>query len=137
MNRRSVLLTLAALGVLVSVVGGVGLFAALTDSATTGTSTAESSALGGSADIKIATASVPDGSAGGNLVCGESSENLATGPFTVSNLATGYVGPRAYFCVANLGSEQVDLSLDVFEGVDVDFACTGDEALTGDASCRQ
>jgi hypothetical protein len=131
MNRRSVLLTLAALGVLVSVVGGVGLFAALTDSAATGTSTAESSALGTSADIAIASASV----VGGTVQCNPFSENLATGPFTVSSLTPGYTGTRAYFCVANRGSQSVQLSLDIFEGVDVDFACTGDEAENGDASC--
>ena len=139
MNRRSVLLTLATLGALVSVVGGVGLFAALTDTATTGPSTAQSGALGGSADLRIATAFIPDGSApGANLACGPFSENLATGPFTVSIGAphSGTVQDgRAYFCVTNDGSQPVDLSLDIFDGVDVDFACTGDEALNGDASC--
>jgi hypothetical protein len=61
--RRSVLLTVAALGGLVSLIGGAGLFSALTDTARTGTNSAESAALAGSADIQLAagTFSIPDG----------------------------------------------------------------------------
>ena len=56
--RRSALITLAALGGLICLIGGTGLFAALTDSARSGTNSLESGALAGSADIQLSNASV-------------------------------------------------------------------------------
>ena len=55
--RRSVLGSLAALGVVVCGLGGTGLFAALTDTARGGPNSVESAPLAGSADIQLADAS--------------------------------------------------------------------------------
>jgi hypothetical protein len=39
------------------------------------------------------------------------------------------------FCIRNVGSQSVTLAALVDDLTDVDVACTGDEALHGDASC--
>jgi hypothetical protein len=129
--RRSVFLTLAALGGLVSLIGGIGLFAALTDTATTGQNSADSGALAASADIQLATAIL---GANGEIQCGQFSENLATGFFTLSDVQPGEQSPRELFCIKNAGSQQVALTVDVFELTDVETGCTGDEE-TFDNTC--
>jgi hypothetical protein len=133
--RRSVLLTVAALGGLVCLLGGTVLFSALQDTARTGTNSAESAAMGASADIQLATATLPTS---GPTVCGTFSENLTSGLISITEasprqdfLAT----PR--FCVKNVGSQPVTLNVLADELTDMDVACTGDEALAGDASCGQ
>lgn len=137
--RRSVLLTLAALGALVSLIGGAGLFSALTDTARTGTNSAESGALAASADIQLATANVVPGPLGelGHIQCGTFAENLTTGLFTVSGVGPGYSSDTTptYLCVRNVGSQSVALGFGADELVETDFACTGDEALNGDLTC--
>lgn len=130
--RRSVLITLVVLGSLISLIGGTGLFAALTDSARTGTNTVDSAALAGSADIQIATATKP---AGSPFACGTYSEDLASGFFTVADVAPGYSSPPAYFCLKNVGSQPVTIWASADALVDTDTACTGDEALHGDTTC--
>lgn len=136
--RRSVLLTLAALGALVSLIGGAGLFSALTDTARTGTNSAESAPLAASADIQLATATVVPGPSGENLIqCGTFSENLTSGLFTVTGVTPGYSSepPVTYLCISNVGSQAVSLSMGADELVEVDYACTGDESLAGDLTC--
>ena len=135
--RRSVLITLAALGGLICLIGGTGLFAALTDTARSGTNEVESAPIAASADIRVARAPFDTGVAGEALQCGEFSEDLATAFFTVENASPGYESRDNYYCVQNVGSQGVTLSALVDELVDVDFACTGDEELHGDTSCGE
>jgi hypothetical protein len=130
--RRSSLLTLTALGALICLIGGTGLFAALTDTARTGTNTVDSAALAGSADIQIATAVQEPWPA---ITCGSFSEDLATGFFTASDARPGEFAVGQFFCLKNVGSQTVTISGMADELTDVDFACTGDEALLGDATC--
>ncbi len=132
--RRSILLTLALLGALVSVVGGLGLFAALNDTAVTGTNAAESGSLTASADIQLATATAPaEGST--QIQCGTFADNLATAIFDVADVGLGYTSETVYVCVKNAGSQTITLSMDATELSDVETDCTGDEALNGDTSC--
>src|SRR5687768_8455147 len=98
--RRSVLLTLAALGGLVSLLGGAGLFSALTDTARTGTNSAESAALAGSADIQLAAGSFNAGA----IDCGTFSEDLASGFFELTDLTPGFISQGRNFCIRNVGS---------------------------------
>jgi hypothetical protein len=131
--RRSGLMTLALLGAVVSVIGGVGLFAALTDTGKTGTITVDSDAMAGSADIKLTTADVVDADMDGaleSIACDTTgySDDLATDPQTAS-VAPGFVSDKLYFCIKNVGSQPVSLTFDAFEMVDVELACTGDESL--------
>jgi hypothetical protein len=133
-TKRSALVTVAALGALVCVIGGTGLFAALQDSARSGTNSAESDAMAGSADIQVSTATVT--AAGTGVACGSFSENLseASPLHTVTGVTPGFVN-NAWYCVKNVGSQQVTLSALSDELTDFDYACTGDEALHGDTTC--
>jgi hypothetical protein len=129
--RRPVLVTVAILGLVIVLIGGTGLFAALTDTARTGTNTVDSAGLAASADLQLATATrdYP-----GPIVCGAYSENLASGFFTVADVVPGYNSPPVYFCVKNAGSQTVNLSAMVDELADLDTSCTGDEAVY-DTTC--
>ena len=131
--RRSALLTIAVLGGLVSLLGGTVLFAALQDTARTGTNSAESAALPSAApDLQLATAT-RNGT--GPIACGAFADNLASGLVAVSGVSPGYLSPPAYFCLKNAGGSAVSLSAQVEELTDIDIACTGDEAANGDTSC--
>ena len=132
--RRSSLLTLAALGALISLVGGTGLFAALTDTARTGTNTVDSAALAGSADIQLATATRVNAPPF-TITCGEYSEDLASGFFAAQDVTVGHQSPYSYLCIRNVGSQSVFVGALAEELTDVDLACTGDESLHGDTTC--
>ena len=125
--RRSSLLMLTVLGSLICLIGSTGLFAALTDTARTGTNSVDSGALAASADIQIATGFVP-ATTPPNNGCGTFSEELATGFFAASGVGPGY-GPGfpRIFCLRNVGSQPVTLTALATELVDLDFDCTGDE----------
>lgn len=133
--RRSVLVTAAVLGGIVCAIGGTGLFAALTDTATSGTNSAESGALAASADIQVATGTFNNGS----IDCGTFSENLTTPLITETDLkpSTPFhtITPARLYCIKNVGSQTVTLSALADELTDVDHACTGDEELHGDTTC--
>lgn len=134
--RRSALLAIAVLGGVVSLLGGTVLYSALQDTARTGTNSAESAALGASADIQLALGTLPPaGSANQtDIQCGTFSEDLTSGLFTVTGVTPGYQSNAELFCIKNVGSQQVTLSVLADELTDVDFACTGDEAANGDAA---
>jgi hypothetical protein len=128
--RRSVLLTIAALGGLVCLLGGTVLVSALQDTARTGTASIESAALESSADIQLSQAT----GNGTSVSCLEFSENLATAPMAVQSFRTGSMAGD-FFCIRNVGSQSVTLTALAEELTDVDLACTGDEAQSGDATC--
>jgi hypothetical protein len=131
--RRPVLVTVAILGLVIVLIGGTGLFAALTDTARTGTNQVDSAGLAASADIQLATATreYP-----GPIVCGTYSENLTSGFFTVADVAPGYSSSNpTFFCIKNVGSQSVTLWPSADELTDTDTACTGDESLAGDTTC--
>jgi hypothetical protein len=129
--RRSALLTVAVLGGLVCLIGGTVLFSALQDTARTGTNSAESAAMAPSADIQLAHATI----GAGGRECGAFAEDLTSGLFTASGVSPGYQSNAEHFCIKNVGSQPVTLSVLADELTDVDFACTGDEAANGDTTC--
>ncbi len=131
--RRTALLTIAVLGGLVSLLGGTVLFAALQDTARTGTNSAESAALGASADIQLAPPLSARPARG--VDCGTFSENLSSGLFSATGVSPGYTSEFKLLCIKNVGSQQVTLSALADELTDVDFGCTGDEAANGDTTC--
>jgi hypothetical protein len=128
--RRSALFTVAVLGGLVCLLGGTVLFSALQDTARTGTNSAESAALGASANIQLATATFT-----GSVNCGTFSEDLTTGLFTAQGVGPGYVSTEQYLCIRNIGGQQVTLTALTDELTDIDYACTGDEEANGDTTC--
>lgn len=136
--RRPLLITMAVLGTLISLLGGTGLFAALTDTARTGTNSVSSDDLAASADIQLATAAV-DGTSGA-ITCGTSAdgafaEDLTTGLFTAADFGPNDGTVETLLCIQNVGSQTVSLSGLVDQLTDLDTACTGDEEVHGDTSC--
>ena len=129
--RRSFLLTISALGVLVCLLSSTGLFAALTDVARTGTNTATSDGLAPSADLQLATAGFQ---VGVGVTCGTFSDDLAT-PLTVLTGLEPGEGGSSPFCIRNVGSQSVSVSATVGELIDLDTSCTGDEGDYGDTTC--
>jgi hypothetical protein len=126
--RRSILLTLAALGLMVCGLGSTGLFAALSDVARTGTNSIDSAPIAGSADLQLATYDRMFDQ------CGTFSDDLETGLLTATDVAPAG-GGTGFFCIQNVGSRAVDLTVLAEDLVDVDDACTGDEADYGDSTC--
>lgn len=113
------------LGLTVSLLSG-GIFAVFTDRATTGSNDAGTRAEARAADLKLATAT--------GLDCGVFVDDLATGVITVADLQpTG--AAQARVCVRNDGSEPVAVDVSVIDLLDLDVACTGDEAAAGDTTC--
>lgn len=124
--RRSSLITISALGLVICLLGGTGLFAALTDTATTGTNTVESGAQAGSVDLQLAVGASP---------CGTFTDDLASGLFTYSGLVPGGGGPQTAFCIKNAGSQVTAVTVRAFALEDTEVDCTGDEEDYGDATC--
>jgi hypothetical protein len=82
----------------------------------------------------VATATLVDSPFGREVGCGAFSEDLTTPFHTVTGVTPGFVS-NAWYCLKNVGSQQVTLSALSDELTDVDYACTGDEALHGDTTC--
>ncbi len=128
--RRAFLLTVTALGMMVCLLGGTGLFAALSDSASTGTNRVTTNGLPPSADLKLASADHTSA-----IVCHTFADDLTTGLISETDLAPGSAG-QAWFCLRNDGSAAMGSMRVIADGLsDVDHDCTGDEQDSGDATC--
>ena len=126
------LLTIMALGAVVSLTAVNGVFAVFTDRATTGTNSATSRAEAASADLQIATASYNP--MGGSITCGATYvDDLASGVITVTDMAPNSV-VHGTVCIKNAGSRSVDVTASVIDLSDTDSSCTGDESAL-DATC--
>jgi hypothetical protein len=132
--ERASLRAVIVLGLLVTFVGGTGIFAVFSDRATTGQSDVTSGGLAKAADLKIAAAQPQDPMNSGPFMCDTFSDDLATPLFTFTASTIGS-GDERFLCVQNVGSSAVDLSLTAIDIVDADVACTGDEAAFGDTTC--
>ena len=131
--RRSFLVSLIALGVIITGVSGTGLFAALSDTASTGDNRVETAAMPMAADLKMASATGGPGSAFG---CGTFSDNLSTGLFSVTDAAPGMF-QTSRLCLRNDGSSPVAVTSSITIVSDTDVACSGDEAALGDTTCGE
>jgi hypothetical protein len=132
--RRSLLTTITMLGALICLVGGTGLFAALSDTATTGTNTVTSDDLPTSIDIKLGLATLffVDGS----FECEVMTDDLAGPMFSETDLHPGNNSSANYFCLRNDGGQTAShVTVRSIDLTDTDQACTGDEADSGDTSC--
>jgi hypothetical protein len=124
--RRSILLTLSTLGVLISLLGGTGLFAALTDTADVGPNHLDTAPLAGSADLKVAELE--------NGQCLTYQDNLVTEFILGANFVPGDETSNQ-LCIKNVGSQTVSLAVTAVDLVDFDYDCTGDEQEYGDQTC--
>jgi hypothetical protein len=138
-GRRRYLISLAVMGALVCALGSTGLFAALTDSARTGTNHVDTAALPGAADLQLATAHVAPpvvAGQGSSIVCDEPFvEDLTTAGFNATAVTPGFATAKAWYCLKNVGSQSVNVAATIDSLSDVDLNCTGDEALYNDVTC--
>lgn len=138
MGRQS-LRIIMVLGALVTLVGGTGIFAVFTDRATTGTNTAESGERPKAAELRIARASLLSVEGSETVIdCSaysSSTDDLATGLLTVSNLQPYGSVENVYVCLDNAGAAPLNLTATAIDLVDGELGCTGDESLAGDAAC--
>ena len=132
MGRQTLRITIV-LGMLVTLLGGTGIFATFSDRATTGSSDVTSGALGKAADLKIAAAQPQDPMNSGPFLCDPWSDDLVTPVFNFT--ATQGNGDERFFCLQNAGSSAVDVSLTAIDITDLEVDCTGDEAAFGDTTC--
>ena len=136
MIGRQSLRIVMVLGVLITLVGGTGIFAVFTDRATTGFNTVGSGARPHAADLQISEAS----NTGGALNCdpdGDAlfSDDLTTGLFSVADVQPGGQTPSRWICLLNAGSGPLAISASVIDLQDEDEGCTGDEEAAGDTTC--
>ena len=131
--RRPVLISMMALGAVVSLATVSGVFAVFTDRATTGQNSASSRGEAASADLQIAAGTLNTTS--GATTCGAYSEDLSTGIISATDMAP-FVGLiQVSVCLKNVGSRDIDLTTAVIELTDTDTGCTGDENALDSASC--
>ena len=139
--RRSVLITLTALGALLSLLGA-GLFAALTDTAHTGTNEVSTVQLAASSDLKLAAGTFqvsPDPTGPSGIECGTYEDDMESRYITLTDQTPGTdTGQGFFLCVKNFGSQSVDLTASPVNVGDTETGCTGDEAAydpDGPGSC--
>lgn len=130
MQRQMLRLTLL-LGVMVTLLGGTGVFAVFTDSAMGGPNTVTSGARPRAANLQIAPATIVNG----DVACQAFVENTLTPQFSITGLQPEGSAEHAYVCLRNSGSGTLDLSAGATGLRDLDSACTGDEATAGDETC--
>lgn len=126
--RRRLLLCATALGAVIAVMGGTGIFAVFTDRATTGTNTVTSGARPKAADLQIASTGTSYND------CQTFSEDLATGLVTMTD-AQPLSKQITHVCLKNVGASELTLSVKAIDLTDSEAGCTGDEAAAGDTTC--
>jgi hypothetical protein len=129
---RQMLRLVMVLGALVTLVGGTGIYAVFSDTASGGQNSVVSGARPSAADLQIASATVSNG----NFACAQPyTDNTTTGQFSVTGLQPTSSSTLGYVCVRNNGAASLNLTTGATNLVDADTSCTGDEAAAGDASC--
>lgn len=138
MHRQALRITIV-LGLLITIVGGTGVFATFSDRATVDNNSAISGARPKAADLKIEQASVdPDT---GQINCNADSgqpfddDNLTTGLYSATNVQPNSNLGNTYLCLRNAGSSPLSLTVSVIDLADLDVDCTGDEHAAGDTTC--
>jgi hypothetical protein len=136
MGRQSLRIILV-LGVLVTLVGGTGIFATFSDRATAGTNTIQSSGRQAAADLRIEPADFLSGGVDCDLAeDGQQwTHDSTTTPQFVLDILDPGVAQIKYVCLKNVGSGTLDVTASAIDLVDLDLACSGDEAANGDTTC--
>jgi hypothetical protein len=134
MGKQTLRITIV-LGMLVTLLGGTGIFASFSDRATAGSSDVTSGSLGKAADLQLAAAQPQDPMNSGPFQCDTYADELVTPLFNFT--ATPGNGDERFFCLQNAGSNAVDVTITAIDITDTDVDCTGDEAAFGDTTCGQ
>ena len=131
MERHMLRLTLV-LGVLVTILGGTGVFAVFTDQARAESNRISSGELASAADLKLAYGDY-DPTVNG-YECAGFQDDLTSPVSFGSEVQPGWGSPDTVYCLQNAGAAPIDLSLAVTDLLDLEVACTGDEGAL-DLSC--
>ena len=127
---RRLLTVTMALGLVITAMNFTGIFAVFTDRATTGTNSEESGAQPRIADLQIAKDEF------GNCTGATFSDDLETGLFNATGLVPGNDSVVfSPFCLKNVGTAQLTVTVSAIDVVETETGCTGDEADAGDATC--
>ncbi|HEV8490601.1 MAG TPA: hypothetical protein VGQ58_12525 [Candidatus Limnocylindrales bacterium] len=126
--RRPLALSLIVLGLVVTLIGGTGLFAPFTDRATTGVNSITSGERPRAADLKLAWPAT-------TIECtGETYADDVTTPVISATDAQPGFRDLTFFCLKNAGSADLSISVTVVDLANIDVDCTGDESFV-DTSC--
>jgi predicted ribosomally synthesized peptide with SipW-like signal peptide len=137
MGRQTLRITIV-LGMLVTLLGGTGIFATFSDRATAGDNSVSTGERAKAADLKIAADDPSQRPAGQGLCLPAStpfSDDTTTAQFTAGAIQPGDHLQPAYLCLRNAGTGALTVNASVLDLVDADTDCTGDEAAAGDATC--
>lgn len=126
--RRPLALSLIVLGLVVTLIGGTGLFAPFTDRATTGVNSITSGERPKAADLKLSYPAATVDCTGEIY-----SDDVTTPGISATNAQPGAVVVTR-FCLKNAGSAELALSATVADLSQVDVGCTGDETFV-DTTC--
>jgi hypothetical protein len=118
-----------ALGGLVTLMGAAGIFAVVSDRATTGTNSVSSGAQASTADLKIA----PVGA--DQITCQTFEDGLTTGLFSMADVQPGDPSRTGRACLKNAGPTTLRVTTSAIDLVDSETGCTGDEQASGDTTC--
>ena len=137
MGRHALRITIV-LGMLVTLLGGTGIFATFTDRATAGDNSVTTGERARAAELKIA-AEDPSQYPAGTPLCMPAitpwQDDTTTGQFTAGSLHPGDNLQPAYLCLWNAGTATLTLTASAIGLADEDVDCTGDEAAAGDETC--
>jgi hypothetical protein len=139
MARHS-LRIIIVLGMLITLVGGTGIFASFNDRATVDNNSAISGSRPKAADLRIEQASFD--ATTGQIDCNADNgqvafddENLTTGLYSATDIQPNSNLGYTYICLSNAGSSPLTLTVSAIDLSDLDIDCTGDEAAAGDTTC--
>lgn len=129
-------ISLVAAGVVLACATLLGVFAAISDTADTGTLSVESEDLAASIELKIADHEVSSSERCTDPGAVPSASYVDDQTIDLLTLADANPGSTLtrYVCVKNEGAQPAVVSLDLLNTADVETGCTGDEADT-DATC--
>jgi len=104
--RRPVLLSLAAVGGVIVLLGSTGIFAALSDTARSEINYIDSGALAASSDLQASTATFSTF----DVTCGPFTEDLTSNLIVIGGPPGADTGLMYPYCLRNVGSQTVDLT---------------------------
>ncbi|HJP88318.1 MAG TPA: hypothetical protein VJ850_04720 [Candidatus Limnocylindrales bacterium] len=140
MGKQTLRITIV-LGMLVTLLGGTGIFATFSDRATAGDNSVTTGQRPRAADLKIAAVDLSQLPAGATI-CSPAATNFTddttTGQFTgvgIGAIQPAVNLPDAFLCLLNAGSANLDITASAIDLVDADIDCTGDELAAGDTTC--
>jgi hypothetical protein len=129
-TRRSLLLTIMTLGLIVTGVGATGILAVFTDTADTGQNYAQSASLPSAADLKLALYDPASLECYNDLVAGDLdafTDGLESGLIEQPGLVPGDVKGGTPVCIRNAGSAPLTVEASALDLVDTELDCTNDE----------